>query len=96
MGTDLNFELEARQKREMYRVKGIVVGRSMELEEHRVATADDVWHRVSSAESDQNFVRRGAAVVNGQIILHDVALIPDSAEESVSYSDLRNRPRANI
>lgn len=74
----LDLELESGQKRQGHRVKWIVVGRRVELEEHGVAAADDVRHRVAATESNEHAVRRRAPVVDRQVVLHHVALIPDS------------------
>jgi hypothetical protein len=62
-------------------VKGVVVGRGVELEEHRVAAADDVRDRVAPAEPHQDAIRRRAAVVDGQVVLDDVALVPDPVKK---------------
>lgn len=59
-------------------MKWIVVRRRMKLQEHRIPTADDVGYSISSAQSDQHLIRGGAAVVHRQVILHYIALIPNS------------------
>ena len=59
-------------------MKGIVVRRRVKLQKHRVMTANYVWHRVTSTKSNQNLVGGRTAVVHRQVILHHVALIPDS------------------
>lgn len=77
MSTDLDLELEAGQKRQRHRVERVVVGRGVKLQQHRVSATDDIGHRVTPAKSHQDSIGGRATVVNGEVVLHHVALIPN-------------------
>ena len=72
----LHFQLEARQVAQWHRMEGIVEWRGVELEQHAGPTAHYVRHDVAPTETHQHWVRRGSTVVNGQVVLHHVALVP--------------------
>lgn len=67
-------------------MKRIVVRGCMKLQQHRIVAADDVWYRISSAQSYEHSVWCWTTVIYRQVILHDVALIPHPCEKHADFT----------